>query len=201
MKKTTILNLFLCVVSVLAFTSCLDDDDNDDLSNAEIQQCFLATQGNHNGMMIYSSLNDSSIIVREQNDTAYVSWSITTDSTMILHRIPSKAIAAAFNNKELRDTLSTYPDQEINCGILYVNMDPIEWIIGPQTVTFNNVAFNGNRHRIQVVFYTDFVSSVGIYATTTRKIQMLVTIGGVYIDGQYSSDALRSTTSWTFLEQ
>lgn len=206
MRAIKFMSLLACAFVALAFTSCISDDDNSStgLTAEEIQACYLATSGSYDGNMIYKK--DATSTAVNNNDTVKVSWSINTDSTMIIRNVPSKAIATAFtNNKALREAVAEQPNQNINCYIGYYNIydkgqntQQVVWLINPITVTYDALTYSGETHKVQVVFLANNGYSFGSCKTATRKASMQIVIAGVYIDGKYDSSSVGQYVALAF---
>ena len=106
MKKLTFIAFIGCIMAALSFTSCNSDSDNSyqGLTEAEIQQCFLATRGLYNGKVVFLAENKAN--VNDKKDTLNVNWEITTDSTMTIYNFPVKALAEKITyNNELKEAV------------------------------------------------------------------------------------------------
>lgn len=208
MRKLRLFSLLL-VVSAAAFTltSCLgDSDDNNKLTPQQTQQCFRAVQGSHHGKLIYIVSNSSSGAPAKK-DSVSTSWTITSDSTMTLIRIPAKVIATAVDtttaeHKEIRDAILKQPDQSMECYIGFVKMNPIQWLINPTGLTYE-VAVKGGNHKIQVVFYMNNTYSFGQFTTSTNSMLLQIIAAGAKIDGSIdkSSTPLVRSTPFYFVNK
>ena len=72
MKKLTFIAFIGCIMAALSFTSCNSDSDNSyqGLTEAEVQQCFLATRGLYNGKVVFLAENKAN--VNDKKDTLNV---------------------------------------------------------------------------------------------------------------------------------
>ena len=187
MKKFTLIAILGCIMAAVSFTSCNSDSDSSyqSLTPAEVQQCFLATQGYHNGKMIYPSVNKANI--NDKNDTVQVSWAITTDSTMTIYNFPSKAVAEAISgNDELKNAIANHPSQAITCAIGYVYVTPIQFLIGPKNVTYN-VEYGGSSHKVELLFYWNNYSFGQYVASAKYPMQMQIFAAQMKVDGNQTS--------------
>lgn len=197
MGKLKILSIFLCSVAAFTLSSCIDDDDDTKSLTAEdVQQCFNATRGSYAGKLIYTK--DASYSLVNNSDTVSASWAILTDSTMIFRNVPSAAIASAFTNSELKASVASKPDVSISCYIGYIQTSPIEWVVNPQSVTFDDVTYNGGTHKLQVAFYNNNLYSFGVYNSTNGNMQLQIIIAGAWLDGQYRSELIPNAIGLTF---
>lgn len=195
MRKQSLLGLLLCALMSIGLTSCLSDDDNSNngLTKEQIAECYNATRGSYNGNMVYKK--DATSTSVSNNDTVAVSWSILTDSTMNIYNVPAKAIASVFTDSDIKQAVSEQADKVINCAIAYYNISNgtdantkyITWLVGPMSITYDNVTYKGETHKVQVSFYASNYYSFGMCNTSTRKCQMQLILYGAYIDGKYNS--------------
>lgn len=196
MKKLSILSLALCAMAAFTFTSCLDDDDDDNsLKPEQVQQCYAATRGSYTGILVYPRNPNSTLVT--DNDTVNASWTINTDSTMVLQNVPSAAIATAFSDSTLKAEIAAQPNQNINCYIGYIRVEPVQWLVNPQYLTYN-VNYNGAAHKLQVGFYYNNLYSYGQFNTTTRKMDVQIVVASAWIDGKYDNTLIRRPIGMRF---
>lgn len=186
MKKLRFLSLLFCAIAALSFTSCLDDDDDNDnrLSPQDVATCYNLTRGTYTGKAYFSK--DPTTTVTNNNDSATVAWSITSDSTMTLQAIPARIFASGITNADVKNAIANEPNVDIPCRISYFRTSPVQWLINPATVTFNNVQYNGETHKIEIGFYIDTYYSFGSYNLTNSSMQLQIIVAGAYVDGQYN---------------
>ena len=185
MKKFTLIAILGCIMAAVSFTSCNSDSDSSyqSLTPAEVQQCFLATQGYHNGKMFPTYYSNPT----QKNDTVQVSWAITTDSTMTIYNFPSKAVAEAISgNDELKNAIANHPSQAITCAIGYVYATPIQFLIGPKNVTYN-VEYGGSSHKVELLFYWNNYSFGQYVASSKYPMQMQIFAAQMKVDGNQTS--------------
>ena len=115
--KTIRIFTFASLLAAVSLTSCLKDDNNSNsgLSDAEKQYCATVVKGNYTGSLIYAAKNIKD--VTDVTDTVAVSWSITNDSTLTIHKFPSRLLAEQVSDEALKSAIAEYPDQDINCRI------------------------------------------------------------------------------------
>ena len=65
-------------------------------------------------------------------------------------------------------------------------MSPIEFLINPQTLTYN-LNYSGSDHKVQVLFYVNNTYSYGTYNASSRELGMQLIIGALYIDEKQST--------------
>ena len=198
MKKFTLIAILGCIMAAVSFTSCNSDSDSSykSLTPAEVQQCFLATQGYHNGKMIYAAENKANI--KDKNDTVQVSWAITTDSTMTIYNFPSKAVAEAITgNDDLKQAIANHPNQTISCAIGYVYLTPIQFLIGPKNLTYT-VEYGGSSHKVELVFFWNNYSFGQFAASSKNPMQMRILAAQMKVDGNVTSYGITTSNPVQF---
>ena len=187
MKKLTFIAFIGCIMAALSFTSCNSDSDNSyqGLTEAEIQQCFLATRGLYNGKVVFLAENKAN--VNDKKDTLNVNWEITTDSTMTIYDFPTKALAEKITgNDELKKALASQPNQTLDCAISYVNANPIQFLVGPSNLTYE-LNYGGQKHKAEIRFYWN-TYSFGQYSSSSKHpMQMQIWAAQLMIDGNETS--------------
>ena len=182
MKKITFIAIVGCIMSAISLTSCNSDSESSykDLTAAEIQQCFNATRGNHNGKMIYAALNKAN--VADKFDTISIN-----DSTMTIYDFPAKALAEKITGKdELKEALASQPDRTLKCAISYVNANPIQFLVGPSNLTYE-LNYGGQKHKAEIRFYWN-TYSFGQYSSSSKHpMQMQIWAAQLMIDGNETS--------------
>jgi hypothetical protein len=190
MKALKIFSVACCMAAV-GLTSCIGDDNNNSsagLTPSQIATCLNAVRGSHSGKMYYYAPTTKNV---NNTDSAEVSWTITTDSTMTIHDFPARALAQNIDSvsnagKELRAALQAAPDQDIECYIGFIKNSPIYWLINPKAPTYT-VKTSDGEHKIQVAFYANNTYSSGFYNTSTKEFSMEIVEGAIYMDGNRTS--------------
>lgn len=191
MKKFKLLTLFFAAFAALTLTSCLnDDDDNTGLTADQIQMAYNATRGSHSGKIIYTTGFDKD--GKDVRDSAVVSWDVTSDTVMYINNVPSKVIASVIADDDIRAAVETQGPQRIKCYINYINVSPIQWLVNPVSVSFDNVEYNGAKHKVTIAFYANSNYSFGqLITSVTPNIQMMQFIAGaLYVDDKINSDGI-----------
>lgn len=198
MKKITFIAIVGCIMSAISFTSCNSDSDNtyNELTAAEIQQCFNATRGTYNGKMIYAAENKAN--VADKYDTINIAWSIITDSTMTIYDFPTKALAEKITgNNELKEALANQPDQTLECAISYVNATPIQFLVGPNNLKFD-LNYGGQSHKVEIRFYWN-AYSFGQYSSSSKNpMQMQIWAAMLKLDGNETSYGITTSNPAQF---
>jgi len=188
MKQFKFLSALCCMVVAVAFSSCLFDDDDDDsnksLTPTQVSQCFAIVGGDYQGKLLcYVS---ESAKMAEAIDSLDITWSIPSDTILVIHQFPAKSLANSITYAPLREALVEQPDQTLKCYIGFVSTSPIEFLINPWTLTYN-VTYDGEEHKVQALFYVYSAYSFGSYDATTQELTMKIVEGALYIDGKQSS--------------
>ena len=196
MKKLRLLGLCLLMAgSAFTLTSCLNDDDNDNSATpAEIQQMFSVVQGSHSGR-IYAMGKDIENGKSVKLDSADVTCSVNTDSTMIYHAVPARFLALAIDtataeHKAIRDAVARQAPAEIKCGISFYKYYQ-EWTKYPfWFINPGNVSYNVNT-----------TSSYGVYNASTKAMSSAILMAGAQIDNTTSSVSLNNAVPLVFVKK
>ncbi len=191
MKKFKLLTLFFAAFAALTLTSCLnDDDDNTGLTAEQIQMAYNATRGSHSGKIYYTTgFNKDG---KDVKDSANVSWDVTSDTVMYINNVPSKVLASVIADDDIRAAVEKQGPQRIKCYINYINVSPIQWLVNPVSVSFDNVEYNDAKHKVTIAFYVNSNYSFGQLITSVNpNIQMMQFIAGaLYVDDKINSDGI-----------
>lgn len=191
MKKFKLLTLFFAAFAALTLTSCLnDDDDNTGLTAEQIQMAYNATMGSHKGKLYYATGFDKD--GKDVKDSADVSWDVTSDTVMYIKNVPAKALASVIADDNIRAAVEKQGPQRIKCYINYINVSPIQWLVNPVSVSFDNVEYNGAKHKVTIAFYVNSNYSFGQLITSVNpNIQMMQFIAGaLYVDDKINSEGI-----------
>ena len=191
MKKFKLLTLFFAAFAALTLTSCLnDDDDNTGLTAEQIQNAYNATRGSHSGKIYYTTGFDKD--GKDVKDSAVVSWDVTSDTVMYINNVPSKVLASVIADDDIRAAVESQGPQRIKCYINYINVSPIQWLVNPVSVSFDNLEYNGAKHKVTIAFYANSNYSFGqLITSVTPNIQMMQFIAGaLYVDDKINSDGI-----------
>lgn len=199
MRKLKFLSLFFCALAALSFTSCNDDDEDSAPTPEQIQQYYAATRGSHTGVLIYPK-NPGSTSVNNNDTISGMRWEITSDSTMTIYSVPSKAIAAAVADSTLKKSIEAMPSQNIQCSIGYIKSSLISWLVNPTYITFDGAIYKGETHKVQIAFYTNNLYSFGQYNPTTGAMVVQILVGGGYVEGKFDNGVIRTTLPLTFYQ-
>lgn len=199
MKKLTFIAFIGCIMAALSFTSCNSDSDNSykGLTEAEIQQCFLATRGLYNGKVVFLAENKAN--VNDKMDTLNVNWEITTDSTMTISNFPVKALAEKItHNNELKEAVSKLSPRTLNCVIQYVSVTPLQFLIGPANLDYE-LEYGGKTHKVQFRFYWNEFSFGRYVSSSDHPMELRIWAAALYIDGNETSYGITPSSPVHFL--
>ena len=199
MKKLTFIAFIGCIMAALSFTSCNSDSDNSyqGLTEAEIQQCFLATRGLYNGKVVFLAENKAN--VNDKMDTLNVNWEITTDSTMTISNFPVKALAEKItHNNELKEAVSKLSPRTLNCVIQYVYVTPLQFLIGPANLDYE-LEYGGTTHKVQFRFFWNNYSFGQYVSSAKHPMEMQIWAAALYVDGNETSYGITPSSPVQFL--
>ena len=199
MKKLTFIAFIGCIMAALSFTSCNSDSDNSyqGLTEAEVQQCFLATRGLYNGKVVFLAENKAN--VNDKMDTLNVNWEITTDSTMTISNFPVKALAEKITyNNELKEAVSKLSPRTLNCVIQYVSVTPLQFLIGPANLDYE-LEYGGTTHKVQFRFFWNNYSFGQYVSSAKHPMEMQIWAAALYVDGNQTSYGITPSSPVQFL--
>ena len=181
MKKTkTLLMLMLCFVAASVFTSCLNDDDNNNSITADqAKAAMLKMQGTYAGKLISSN----------KDTVQNLAW--RSDSVIKVANFPLKTLAGAISgddNKDLKAALIDANTAILKCSYGFISVsDPYVFLVSPQSLKLE-LTYGGKTHEVIFAFSVyNYNYSIGEYVTSTSKMSVLVTASGMYVDGSLSS--------------
>jgi hypothetical protein len=192
-------------MAAVTFTSCLNDDDDEPaLTPEEYQAAFQAIKGDYTGKLIYADPTTAG--TTNKNDTLDVNWRIDTDSTVTVVNFPSAPLAAYITNTEISKLIAQQPAQEFKLLYGIYDNTPITFLINPKTITYDGLEYGGEKHKIEIAFYTFNNYSYGVYnkfsdsgeVEKTPTMYMQILVGGVYVDGKLNNDLLKKATALVF---
>lgn len=178
MKKNVKLTWLLAAcltLGVTSLTSCLgsNEDNQVKITKEEVQLAFARVKGKHTGKLIYPQREVKS--ATDRTDTLDISWSLTTDSTMVIHNFPAKALAENVTNTDLRKLLLTAPDQDLKCNIGFYSVSPVAFVIQPTRLTYQ-LDDHGVSKKYEVAFYYNIPGSIGVYNEKEGQANMIMQI-------------------------
>ena len=111
---------------------------------------------------------------------------------MYINNVPSKVLASVIADDDIRAAVETRGPQRIKCYINYINVSPIQWLVNPVSVSFDNLEYNGAKHKVTIAFYANSNYSFGqLITSVTPNIQMMQFIAGaLYVDDKINSEGI-----------
>ena len=193
MKNLKLIFLALGCMAALSLTSCLKDDDNNDnngLSESEISQCYAAVRGSYTGKLLYETRDAQNPI-----DTVDVSWSVGTDTMLVLSPFPASAVAAQIYDVELKKALmETEYLSVLKCYLGFYKYDTeVLFYIAPIKADFP-VMYKGMTHTLSVYFWSN-TYSYGYKNTKTGDMEAQLVMAAAYIDDNESTNYINSSAS------
>ncbi len=181
MKHSRLFLLGIACLTLIGLASCLGDSTTyNGLSRAEKAKCLAAVKGDYTGKMIYQARNPADI--NDTQDTVDVRWTITADSTFILHEFPTVVLAEYIYDENVKEALlEQEPIKDLTGPIGFTLLTPyVEYVIAPQRLEMP-VFYNGSTHTLTVIFWVNS-SSFGITYETTRETVVRLNMAAAYID-------------------
>lgn len=189
MKKISWISCLAAAAGLLSLTGCFKNNASDDtLKPEEIQAAFQAVKGEYEGRVIYNTAGD---YMPRRLDTALVNWRIDSDSTLLIRDFPASFLGTHANDKQLAKALKEQGKVDIGCRIGFMKTSPVMFLINPFTSAFDLV-YNGEAHKVEVVFYVNNYYSYGIFDPAKKVFQMQIVQAGFYVDGKLRGDLLPS---------
>ncbi len=197
MKKIKLYSILLASIAMVALglTSCNDSSYSRALSPQEIQTAYFTVRGYHTGKMYFlkeaANDNTNSESQKAETDSVDISWTIDSDSTMIIHDFPTHAFTEFVADDEMKEALLQQPNQDIKCHIYFFNLSPVCFYVGIDAPTYN-ITYGGKEHKVQLAFYQGS-NLYGAFDNATKYMEVNLMAGSLYVDGQPQSSALKTT--------
>lgn len=197
MKHLKIFSMLLCGLTALVFTSCLNDNDDDNyLTTTEIKQAYSAVAGSHSGKVVFPAQNPN--VTSDKADTLAASWNVKNDSTLTIYNLPISKLAEYVQDADLKAAIADLPDTDVDCLIGFTQQSPVTFLINPATITYNSLSYGGGSHKVQIGFYVNSINSFGVYSSSTKVMSMQILVGGIYIDGKLDTSLMQSAFPFIF---
>ena len=132
MKRFKIFSILFCCLAAVAFTSCLNDDNDKGLTPEEKHQAFLQINGNYDTKIVYYSKYDATGPGSTNKlDTLAATMKTKNDSVMQFE-LPSKALVTLMKDATLSQAIVTqYPMVSVNAKIGFYKQNPPAFLINP----------------------------------------------------------------------
>lgn len=181
----------LCCLVAGLMTSCLNDDNDNGPTPAELHEAFLTVKGGYSGKAIcfnraYSGISKPT---DKDIDSTDVHFSMLTDSTARVIDFPLSAVANQVKDDELANALLTASPAYVQLDMVtqYNSVSPVMCLIGVKPVTLS-LNYGGSAHQVEIGFsygyigYRYYVSS-GVYNADKGTFNIHLLLGGIKVDG------------------
>ena len=189
MKHLKFVFLTLGCIAVLSLTSCIKSEENDSgLTQKQISDCLTAVRGDYTGHLLYTAYNALKPI--DDTDTLDVSWTITSDTLLIVRRFPLAPITEKMVDQNLKKAiLEQDPYGELKCDMSFIMIDPyVEFMVGARAMDVP-VFYKEQTHSITVYFwFNDY--TFGAKNPLTQEMNIYLRVAGAYLDGDTSNNLL-----------
>ena len=186
-----VLLFIVSALFVLSAASCMKDNDYKPLTKEEKAYCFQQVGGSHIGKLLYSAVNPKNPM--DNIDTLDVSWNIKNDSTLVIDYVPVKIFAEKISDKSLKEAVSAQNDVMLECRIGFQTTSPVQFLVNPKVITYDNLTYDGVAHKVQIYFYANYSGSYGAYNPAKNIHMVQIVEAAVYVDekliNQLSEDA------------
>ena len=186
MKKNKLLILFVALIATLSFSSCLNDDYDEQAKRnrptvEELKAASHTIQGLYHGKLSRYGLNEREQI--EKQDSVSTTWEIKDDTTLIIKNIPTKMLTASIIDTNLKQAVEALPNQEIKCAISVFSVKPILFYIAPYRLDLGKVTYGGKTHDVAIAFLFKADYTYGGYDADRKVLATRLLKGGLVIDG------------------
>ena len=186
MKKNKLLILFVALIATLSFSSCLNDDYDEQAKRnrptvEELRAASHTIQGLYHGKLSRYGLNERE--QRERKDSVNTTWEIKDDTTLIIKNIPTKMLTASIIDTDLKQAIEALPNQEIKCAISVFNVKPILFYIAPYRLDLGKITYGGKTHNVAIAFLFKADYTYGGYDADRKVLATRLLEGGLVIDG------------------
>lgn len=193
MKKIKLFSIVAAFVAAFAFTSCNTGDDQP-LTQAEKQTCYLKTSGSRMSKLAYVS--DEHVTKKdgkeEYHDTLDVSTSIhgdDKDTVMTVNNFPVKIFARYIpekvDTKDLKEALKIYEmPVSFKSVVYYYTVTPfIQFMLFPDAITVN-LEYGGATHKVKFYCYSSGNSrfTFGKVTQDKSKVEAYLFVYGYEVD-------------------
>lgn len=175
--------VFLFIVSAifaLSAASCMKDNDYKPLTKQEKAYCLNLVGGVHKGYLFYEAVNPDNPM--DNVDTLNVSWNIKNDSTLIVDYVPVKIFADKISKSSLKEAVSAQDDVMLECKIGFQSTSPVQYLVNPKVITYDNLTYDGVSHKVQIYFYANYSGSFGAYNESKNAHTIQIVEAAVYVD-------------------
>lgn len=149
--KNKVVSAAYALIISMGLLSCNMTNDKQEmgLSPKEKQEAFQEAKGEYKGFVYFDDRKTSDNVLTL--DSAEVTINILTDSTMVIHDMPSKVLVAKVAPSNLKTAVTKYGKFDINCKIDFAEVDPIKMVVAPLPISFN-VNYIGTTKKYETGF-------------------------------------------------
>ncbi len=175
MKKTKWMTLLMGFCALLAMTSCLDDNSDKGLTNAQVKQAMQTMKGDYTGTLKWRSSTSNNY-----DSLTNVHWTVN-DTAMIIHNFPvsslAEGVASGEVNDSLRNAMKAATKQELTCGISFYNtkdfLSPYCVMnIMPYSIVIKNAKINTRLYDLKVNFLNMNSNSMGYFNAEKKAMEL-----------------------------
>ena len=187
MEKKKWMTLLMGLCALMTMTSCLDDNSDDGLTQAQVTQAMNTMKGDYTGTLkwrastsnAYDSLND-------------VHWTVN-DTAMIIHDFPvsslAEGVAEGTVNDSLRTAMKKAPKQDLTCGISFYNtkdfLSPYCLMnIMPYSILIKNAEINTRLYDLKVNFLNMNSNSMGYFNAEKKAMELYMRTYNLQVNNQ-----------------
>lgn len=173
--KQKITTLLFIAASVLALSSCLNNDDD---NNTNYAADYKNAVGQYTGKMYALDYNENP----QKPDTLMhdVTATITADSLISFSSFPLYFIAKEITDTELREAVIARGNTNLKVHYLIYNKgdEYLYSYIIPESVIINDLDYKGGKHKLTF----SFVYPTNGFIYSRNYLQVPMDIGGIFLD-------------------
>ncbi len=188
--------MFLMGIGVLSsFSSCLDDDEDDGYTQAEMAAAMNVMKGTYNGRLLYSnSLYNTPDTIENVR--------VRVDSLITILNFPMSTFAKGttiYTDSTLVADIEALGTTQLKCQVGFYSIENSYYTLNvmPYTVQFtaraNNVAYT-----CLVPFLNGDSNSMGIYSIADNYLQFQMYTYRLYLDGTIQNTMIFETVYYQF---
>lgn len=186
--KTIIPSLIAALFMSLTMTSCLNDDNNNGLSEEQTKEAILAMSGNYRGKLYFYDSKKEELKDKNYNDSIEnISVKFNyPESAYVIYDFPARLLFKAIeNHDDLKEAVEEeYVDLKIKYVPYQVGGRQIYYYMQPETVSMN-LYYGGINHNIKVAF---LINTMGVYfKDSSKEYQDIQIVEGAIYDGTDSN--------------
>lgn len=166
--------------SVVLFTSCLKDDDDNNttegLSKEQIHSCYLQMAGEHTGKLFFLKKENSGAT---KSDSIDITWTVVNDSVITIHSVPTEVLASTAEDGSVKTAIIESAGKlDMKVYYLPYKTSPITYTDYPSPLQAN-IFYNNATHTVTFGFVLN-TYSWGTFEN--KKMRMQMVLDGIYLD-------------------